>query len=78
MGMCFFKKKKKQPVTGNKFQLGQSIIFKYRGEVTSAVIYDMKYDENKNIIYDVQIGGECPVVITNVTEEEIHERTNRR
>ena len=75
--MCWFKKKKKEPVIGNKYSLGQAIIFKYRGEITNAIIYNIKYDDEKHIIYDVQLGGECPVVIENIKEEDIHERVRR-
>ena len=76
--MCIFKRKKKEAVVGAKFHLGQQVSFKYRGDMTPGTIYGIKYDENKNIIYDVQIGGECPAVITNIKEEEIKERINRR
>ena len=70
--MCFFKKKnKKQPVTGNKYQLGETIRFRYKGEICPGYIYEVKYDSDKNIIYDVQIGGECPTIIVNIKEEEI-------
>lgn len=77
--MCWFKKKKKKVVVfGNKFKVGQPVIFKYHGEMSPGAIYEIKMDENNNIIYDVQIGGECPAVIKDVKEELIHERPVRR
>ena len=76
--MCWFKKKKKAAVIGAKFHIGQQISFKYRGDMTPGTIYDIKYDENQNIIYDVQIGGECPAVIPYIKETDIIERINRR
>ena len=70
--MCFFKKKnKKEPITGNKYQVGQTVRFRYKGEICPGYIYEVKQDDNKNIIYDVQIGGECPAIIVNIKEEEI-------
>ena len=76
--MCWFKKKKKELVTGNKYHIHQQVSFKYRGEITPGNIFAVKYDENKNILYDVEIGGECPAVINNIKEEDIYERATRR
>ena len=69
--MCFFKKKKKPVITGNKFQVGEFVRFKYRGEVCPGVIYEIKLDNDDKIIYDVQVGGECPFVVSDVPEEKI-------
>ena len=69
--MCFFKRKKKEVITNNKFQIGEWIRFSYKGEVNPGVIYDMHLDEDGNVIYDVKIGGECPIVISNIKEEKI-------
>ena len=69
--MCFFKKKKKIEITNNRFQLGDSIRFRYRGNVSRGIIYNVKLDEEGRVIYDVQIGGECPATIENIKEEEL-------
>ena len=69
--MCLFKKKKKINITGNRFQLGQLVSFKYRDEVNPGIIYQVKLDKDNKIIYDVQIGGECPAIIYDVKEEDI-------
>lgn len=69
--MCFFKKKKKIVITGNKYQIGQMVDFKYRNEINPGIIYNIKLDLDNNVIYDVQIGGECPVIINDVKENEI-------
>ena len=69
--MCFFKKKKKIEITNNRFQLGDSIRFRYRGNVSRGIIYNVKLDEEGRVIYDVQIGGECPAIIENIKEEEL-------
>ena len=68
--MCFFNKKKTL-ITGNRFQLGQLVSFKYRDEINPGIIYHIKLDKDNKIIYDVQIGGECPAVISNIKEEDI-------
>lgn len=69
--MCFFKKKKKITITGNRFKLGQLVSFRYRDEVNPGIIYQVKLDKDNKIIYDVQIGGECPAIIYDVKEEDI-------
>ncbi len=68
--MCFFRRKAKVEVHG-KYELGQAVRFRYRGEVCPGYIYRVYLDDNQKITYDVQIGGECPTVIVNIKEEEI-------
>ncbi len=77
--MCFFKKKKQKKVLieNSKYQLGQWVYFKYRGEVCPGVIYDMHLDNDDKVIYDVQIGGECPIIIESVNEEKIFTKDRR-
>ena len=69
--MCWFKKKKKAVITNNKYTVGQKVGFKYRGEVTPGYIYKINLDADNNVIYDIQIGGECPAIISDIREEEI-------
>ena len=69
--MCFFKKKKKVVITNNKFKEGQVINFKHRDDVCPGIIYNIKLDKDNNVIYDVQIGGECPAIVYDVKEEDI-------
>ena len=73
--MCLFRKKKaKEVIENNKFQLGEFVRFKHRGEVDPGVIYNIKKDNEGNVIYDVQIGGECPAIVYDVKEEDIFGR----
>lgn len=70
--MCFFKKKKEKIVViGNKYKVNDFVHFKYRGEVAPGYIYDVRYGDVENIIYDIQIGGECPAIIKDVEEKDI-------
>ena len=69
--MCFFKKKKKVVITNNKFNEGQVINFKHRDDVCPGIIYNVKLDKDNKVIYDVQIGGECPAIVYDVKEEDI-------
>ena len=73
--MCLFKKKKsKVKITNNRYKEGEMVNFRYKGEVSPGLIYAIKLDEDNKVIYDVQIGGECPAIIYDVKEEEIFAR----
>ena len=73
--MCLLKKKKTSKVVPEsyKYQLGSSVGFKYRGDFTRAYVYDVYLDEEENIVYDLQIGGECPAIIKGIPESQIRE-----
>ena len=69
--MCFFKKKKKEQIN-SLYKIGEFVGFKDRhGDLTMGTIYNVYKDENGNTLYDVQIGGECPIVINRIKEEGI-------
>ena len=73
--MCFFRKKKpKVLITGNKYEVGDFVKFRHRGDLDPGYIYEVKLDNNDEIIYDIQIGGECPTIIENVKEKDIVSR----
>ena len=70
--MCFFKKKKtKEPIHG-KFQIGEMVRFRHKGEICPGYIYILYKNQAGEILYDVQIGGECPTIINGVREEHIY------
>ena len=71
--MCFFKKKKKEVIEGY-YKIGDVVNFPFKGEMAPGIIYDIRKDEEGNILYDVQIGGECPAVIKNIKETTIRLR----
>ena len=70
--MCFFKKKKKEetPEINSKYQLGEMVRFRYKGEISPGYIYAVHQKED-GLYYDIQIGGECPTVIYGVKEETV-------
>ena len=71
--MCFFKKKKKEPIIiDSKFKIGERIKFHNpRGELCIGYIYDIHQKDDGNLTYDIQIGGECPVIYYGYKEEDI-------
>ena len=71
--MCLFRKKKiKEIILNSKFSKGEFVKFKYRGEIAPGYIHDVKKDSNNTILYDIQIGGECPAIINSVDEDLIY------
>lgn len=70
--MCFFKKKKPKEPINSKYQLGEMVRFRHKGEISPGYIYAIYKNESGDILYDVQIGGECPAIINGVREENIH------
>ena len=70
--MCFFKKKKPKEIIKGLYEIGDNVNFPFKGEMAPGIIYDIHRNEEGAIVYDVQIGGECPAVIRNVKESLIH------
>ena len=70
--MCFFKKKnKKEPVhIDSKYQLGEMVRFRHKGEIAPGYVYAIHKRED-GLYYDIQIGGECPAIIEGIKEETI-------
>ena len=70
--MCFFKKKKQEnkEEIDSRYQLGEMIRFRHKGEVSTGYIYRI-FQKSDGIYYDIQIGGECPAIIEGVKEETI-------
>ena len=68
--MCFKKKKKEEPIN-SKFVIGQQVRFKGRdGFLTTGYVYSIR-KANDKILYDVQVGGECPTIRKDIPEEEL-------
>lgn len=69
--MCFWKKKKAKIVIDSKYQIGDFVLFKNKkDEATSGYIYNVKQD-GTGVIYDIQIGGECPAILADIPEEKV-------
>lgn len=70
--MCFFKKKKKvaKPQIDSKYQIGDMVRFRHKGDICTGYIYEV-YQKNDGVYYDIQIGGECPAIINSIKEETV-------
>lgn len=54
--------------------MNEFVRFRHRGEICPGVIYGMEQNEDGSVVYEVQIGGECPIVVNNVLEKDIYKR----
>lgn len=66
-----FGKKQKAVVTG-KYQEGDLVYYVRRGERTVGYIYNIYADADGTVLYDVQVGGQCPYIWHGLKEDEIH------
>lgn len=69
--MCLFRKKKKEEiVVGNKYRVGEGVSFKHRDDFIPGTVIKV-HKLNEEIVYDVQVGGECPYIRENIAEKDI-------
>lgn len=68
--MCLFKKKQKV-VLDSHYRVGDVVNFRYRNEINPGIIYDVYVSHTGEIVYDIQIGGECPAVIQGIKDQDI-------
>ena len=71
MNWKFWKKEKEVPVEGAKFKDGDLIYFRRRGERTVGYVCKVYYGENHEILYDVQVGGQCPYYQYGLPEDAL-------
>ena len=70
--MCFFRKKKTVAITINsKYHVDDFVKFRHRGELDPGVIANVKLGPSGEVLYDIQIGGECPITVENVPEKDV-------
>lgn len=71
--MCFPWKKKPDgiPVTNAQFAIGDRVVFKHRGDRTIGHIYRVYAKEPGKVIYDIQVGGQCPYMLYEMEEDKL-------
>lgn len=62
----FFKKKK----IDSKYKTNDLVFFHYNNDLKLGNIVKI-YKDNDEILYDIQIGGECPSVVKGILEDKI-------
>ena len=69
--MClFFKRKEKYPEKA-KYKKGDYVNFRYRDDLCFGYIYEARETKEGNIIYVIQLAGQCPAFIRDYKEENI-------
>ena len=69
--MCFWKRKQKTQID-SKYQKGSLVLFKNkRDEITNGYIYRIYLSPNGEVMYDIQVGGECPAILTDIPEAKV-------
>ena len=71
------KKNKKKVVINSIYHLDDVVMFSYRGDMTTGYIYEISLDENGDVLYSIQIGGECPAVIPKIKEKDVRPNIKR-
>lgn len=66
--MCF--KKNKYPQNA-KYQKSDFVSFRKRDELSFGWIYDAHLDKEGNVLYTIQIGGQCPALLYDFKEVDI-------
>ncbi|MBQ4356571.1 MAG: hypothetical protein II788_01160 [Acholeplasmatales bacterium] len=74
-----FKKKVKKEIN-SKYKKEEFVRFMFHGEMTYGYIWEIKENEDGSILYDIQVGAQCPWVAENIPEEivkphKIHQYT---
>ena len=73
----FKKKNKKSAYPENaKYKFRDFVRFRHRGELHFGFIHDATVDEAGNVIYTIQMGGECPTFVYNYKEENVVGKVN--
>lgn len=69
--MCFRKKSKEIIKIESKFHLGDYVDFYYKDDVYFGYISNISLDANKQVIYDIDIAGQCPATLSDIKEEKV-------
>lgn len=80
--MCFFRRKNKKLMKKyasnrpkveeeTKFKMGQFVHFRFRDELYFGYVNRIYKNTSGQIVYDIQVGGQCPAIIRGVEEKTI-------
>ena len=70
--MCLFRKKNKVVIEINsKYMLGDYVDFYYKDDVYFGHISNICLDSKNQVIYDIDIAGQCPATLTEISEEKV-------
>lgn len=68
--MCVFRKRHQEIQNiSSKFHMKDYVDFHHRDDIYFGVISDIRLDANNEVIYDIDIAGQCPTTFTNIPEK---------
>ena len=78
MFLDIFKKKPKKDLwpENAQYKFRDFVRFRHRGELHFGFIHEAQVNEEGNVIYTIQMGGECPTFVYNYKEENIVGKVN--
>jgi len=69
--MFFRKKKKVLEAINSKFKLNDFVDFYYKDDIYFGKISNIYLDESGEVLYDIDIAGQCPATLTEILEEKV-------
>ena len=77
MFLDIFKKKSKKPVwpVEAQYKFRDFVRFRHRGELHFGFVHEARV-ENGEVIYTLQMGGECPTFVYDYKEDQIVGKVN--
>ena len=69
--MFLFKKKAQIVQIDSKFKLKDYVDFFYKDDIYFGVISKIYLDANKQVLYDIDIAGQCPATLSEIKEEKV-------
>ena len=67
----FKKKSKAVSLINSKFNIGDYVDSYHRDDLYFGHICNIYLDENRVVLYDIDIAGQCPATLTEIKEEKV-------
>ena len=69
--MCFKRKKNVNIEINSKFKLREYVDFYHNDDVYFGHISNIYLDSKNQVLYDIDIAGQCPATLTEIKEEKV-------
>lgn len=69
--MCFKRKVVETPKIYSKYKLHDYVDFFHKDDLYFGHISKIYLDDNKLVIYDIDIAGQCPATLVGISEEKV-------
>lgn len=69
--MCFRRNKKQVIEINSKYHVNEYVDFFYKDDLYFGHISNIYLEDNNEVIYDIDIAGQCPTTFTHINESKI-------